>query len=78
MPVYDPPLDVLGQQLAAIAGQTYPWWECIVVDDGSRDGTAAIARGLGDPRIRVLSLPHGGIVRACVAAREASAHVAAS
>ncbi|MCA9598111.1 MAG: glycosyltransferase [Myxococcales bacterium] len=53
--------------LRSIQRQTHASWECIVVDDGSRDGTAAIARGLGDPRIRVLSLPHGGIVRALTA-----------
>ncbi len=35
--------------------------EVIVVDDGSRDGTASHARALGDPRVRVISqeVPRG-------------------
>jgi cellulose synthase/poly-beta-1,6-N-acetylglucosamine synthase-like glycosyltransferase/peptidoglycan/xylan/chitin deacetylase (PgdA/CDA1 family) len=34
--------------------------EIIVVDDGSADGTAAIARGLGLPGVRVVSQPNAG------------------
>ena len=40
--------------LRSIIAQTYPHWELLVLDDGSKDATVAIARGLGDPRIRVL------------------------
>jgi glycosyltransferase involved in cell wall biosynthesis len=38
----------------------------VVVDDGSRDATRAIAEAVAheDPRVRVLSIPHGGIVAA--------------
>lgn len=31
-------------------------WEVLVVDDGSRDGTAALAEGFPDPRVRALRL----------------------
>jgi len=38
--------------------------EVIVCDDGSTDATAAAADAVGDPRITVLRLPHGGQSRA--------------
>jgi glycosyltransferase involved in cell wall biosynthesis len=44
--------------------QTYPDWECIVVDDGSSDGGAQLAeqKAADDPRIRVVAGPHRGLV----------------
>jgi glycosyltransferase involved in cell wall biosynthesis len=52
--------------LASIERQTLPDWECIVVDDGSDDGTRAVALAVAtrDPRVRVVAVPHGGIVAA--------------
>jgi glycosyltransferase involved in cell wall biosynthesis len=52
--------------LASLARQTEPDWECVVVDDGSRDATAEIAGDFAvrDPRLRLLSQPHQGIVAA--------------
>lgn len=38
--------------------------EVVVVDDGSTDATAGIARGFGDPRIRVIAGPRTGIADA--------------
>jgi cellulose synthase/poly-beta-1,6-N-acetylglucosamine synthase-like glycosyltransferase len=49
--------------LESVRRQTFPDWECIVVDDGSRDDTAAVATGV-DPRIVVLRGPRRGIVPA--------------
>jgi glycosyltransferase involved in cell wall biosynthesis len=56
----------IGACLASISRQTERDWECVVVDDGSTDRTAAIARRIAarDPRIRVISIPHGGVVSA--------------
>jgi glycosyltransferase involved in cell wall biosynthesis len=52
--------------LASIRRQTEPRWECVVVDDGSTDGTAGLARAAArmDPRFRVIATDHGGIVAA--------------
>jgi glycosyltransferase involved in cell wall biosynthesis len=52
--------------LRSVARQTETDWECVVVDDGSTDGTANIVRELAgrDARFRLLSLPHAGIVAA--------------
>ncbi len=52
--------------LRSIVRQSEPGWECIVVDDGSTDGTGGIARAFAerDPRIRVVATRHGGLVAA--------------
>jgi len=52
--------------LRSVQRQTELDWECIVVDDGSRDATAAIAERVAqnDARVRVVRIAHGGIVAA--------------
>ena len=51
----------LAEALESICAQTYPLWEAIVVDDGSRDGSAAIAARFAErePR-RIRLLRHEG------------------
>jgi glycosyltransferase involved in cell wall biosynthesis len=46
--------------------QREPCWECVIVDDGSRDGTLACARAFAarDARVRVIAAPHRGLVAA--------------
>ncbi|HEY6759203.1 MAG TPA: trifunctional glycosyltransferase/class I SAM-dependent methyltransferase/polysaccharide deacetylase [Baekduia sp.] len=53
----------LGVSLDSLIAQTHPDWEAIVVDDGSKDGTAAVADEYAarDPRIRVHRQPNGGV-----------------
>ena len=48
--------------IESVLAQTYPNWEAIVVDDGSIDRTAEIARSFAetDSRIRVINQPNGG------------------
>jgi len=52
--------------LRSVQRQTLRDWECVIVDDGSRDGSLAEARrfAAADPRFRVLAQPHRGIVPA--------------
>ena len=48
--------------------------EVIVIDDGSQDGTADLAHGIGDPRVRVIEGPRQGIAAALNAGIMATAH----
>lgn len=52
----------IAETLDAIVAQTFGDWECIVVDDGSIDGTLQIATTFSqaDPRIRVLHQENQG------------------
>ncbi len=53
---------VLPKALESLGAQTLTDWECIIVDDGSTDGTADAARG--DPRIRVVRQESSGLTAA--------------
>lgn len=52
--------------LASIARQTFADWECLVIDDGSTDGTwrIAAAAARAEPRVQVIPLHHAGLVAA--------------
>jgi len=61
MPAYNAAA-YLGDAVESVLAQTLRDFELIVVDDGSTDGTAAIARRFAatDRRVRVVSRPNGG------------------
>jgi glycosyltransferase involved in cell wall biosynthesis len=44
----------IGQAIESVRRQTRSDWELIVVDDGSRDGTADVPETFADPRVRVV------------------------
>jgi glycosyltransferase involved in cell wall biosynthesis len=66
--------DTLQQTLHSVAAQTYQNLEIIVVDDGSTDHTAMIARSFSqsDPRVRLLEKSNGGVASARNAGTKAS------
>ena len=56
----------LAAAIASVRAQTCPDWELIVWDDGSGDGSLALAQGVDDERIRCFQSPqptHLGIAR---------------
>lgn len=57
----------LAETLDSVRAQTFSDWEMIVIDDGSTDGTAALAEGYAaarDGRIRVVTQPNAGVANA--------------
>lgn len=52
--------------LRSVARQSEPHLECVIVDDGSADASAAVARRFAerDPRFRLLAVPRLGLVGA--------------
>jgi glycosyltransferase involved in cell wall biosynthesis len=63
LPVFDCER-TLGAAIESIRRQREQRFECVIVEDGSRDGTAAIARAAAerDPRFRVIARAHAGLV----------------
>lgn len=57
---------VLRAAVESVQRQTYSAWELLIVDDGSTDDTAPVARSLAarDERVRHIGLDHGGVSRA--------------
>ena len=55
-----------GRAIESIRRQSLRQWELIAVDDGSTDRTPETLRRIGarEPRLRVVTIPHGGIVAA--------------
>lgn len=58
--------DTLRQTLESVALQTHRSLEIIIVDDGSTDGTAAVAAAFcaSEPRARLISKENGGVASA--------------
>lgn len=56
----------LGTALESVRRQSLREWECVIVDDGSTDGTLEVAAryATADSRIRVVHTPHRGLVSA--------------
>lgn len=48
--------------LDSILSQTFTNFECLVINDGSTDGTRAVLESIRDPRLRVVNRGHRGLV----------------
>ena len=63
LPTYDR-AHTLRASLDSLLEQSGVELEVIVVDDGSRDDTAAVLARVHDPRLRVLRTEHAGVAAA--------------
>lgn len=65
IPVYNK-IRYLSGLLEQVMGQTFADFECLLIDDGSTDGSGAVCDAFAekDPRFRVFHIPNGGVSRA--------------
>lgn len=59
MPVYNG-LPLIKASIESIKRQTYTNWECIIIDDGSTDGTSDYLDTINDERFVIFHQPNGG------------------
>jgi glycosyltransferase involved in cell wall biosynthesis len=50
--------DTLGRAIQSVLDQTFRDFELIIIDDGSKDLSAKVAKSFADPRIRFIQLPN--------------------
>lgn len=53
----------IGRCIESVISQTYPYWEMIIVDDGSNDSTPNIIKRFNDERIKYIKQERKGIWR---------------
>ena len=51
LPAYNTPLDILRRAIDSVLNQTYPYFELIIVDDGSTPSLETIVSEYKDERI---------------------------
>lgn len=51
----------VGKAVRSVLEQSHGDFECVVVDDGSTDGSADVVRGLNDDRLRLISQRNQGV-----------------
>jgi glycosyltransferase involved in cell wall biosynthesis len=53
----------MADAINSVLSQTYPSWECLIIDDGSTDGSAAICKQFAeqDSRIKYIYQPNAGV-----------------
>ena len=52
---------IIWKTIKGVQEQIYPYWELLIIDDGSTDDTQkVVAEYQKDPRIKYVKLPHAG------------------
>lgn len=60
IPLYNKEASI-AQTVECVLNQSYKDFEVVIVDDGSKDGSAAIVEQFADPRIRLVKQKNGGV-----------------
>ena len=60
MPAYNA-ARYIEEAVRSVLSQGWSNLEVVVVNDGSKDGTAAVVRAIASPRVRVIDQPNGGV-----------------
>jgi len=55
--------EFIGACIESVLAQTYPYWEMIIIDDGSTDDTGEVVARYEDDRIRYIRQPNMGVER---------------
>ena len=63
MPVYNG-ASYLMEAIESVISQDYPYWELLIVDNGSSDNSMSIAESFPDTRIKLFSEPNKGVSKA--------------
>lgn len=53
--------ETIAVAVESVLRQSWAYWELIVVDDGSEDGTGELVSSFGDPRVRLIAQSNGGV-----------------
>ncbi len=61
IPVYNG-MPYLREALESVLSQSFGDYELLIIDDGSKDGTADFVRTYSDPRIKLISRPNKGLI----------------
>lgn len=60
IPMYNKEKNI-ARTIDSVLVQDYPWWELVVVDDGSSDGGVSVVERYEDARIRLYRKENGGV-----------------
>ena len=60
IPMYNKEKNI-ARTIDSVLAQDYPWWELVVVDDGSSDGSVSVVERYEDARIRLFRKENGGV-----------------
>lgn len=60
IPLYNKEAQIY-KTIMSVLGQTFPFFELIIIDDGSTDNSAAIVKSIHDYRIRYVFKENGGV-----------------
>ncbi|MBR1756231.1 MAG: glycosyltransferase family 2 protein, partial [Alphaproteobacteria bacterium] len=65
VPVYNAE-KFLKYSLESLQNQTYPFWEAVLINDGSTDNSLSVMQqyALGDSRFKIITQPNGGVASA--------------